>query len=239
MADFQEQVMGITGLTIDNSSTTPSRAEFSTFLNDGVIDVTNKWLVGHIGDRDQFTRVSALQVADATLDLNGAKIISVVRADSITAGNFRPCRKISPALQSQVKDADSLSFASAYYPAYMIDDNGKISVFPVAADNSGKDSFKVYYINNSPEETDGTALDHASTGIKYFPSDKIYLVILYAAIQSLKAAAGNQAILEDTELVNTYLGLANSLTSEYNSAFQIQQPAGQSARQPAARQQRR
>ena len=42
MADFQSQAMGLTGLTIDASSTAPSRAEFSTFLNDGVIDVTNR-----------------------------------------------------------------------------------------------------------------------------------------------------------------------------------------------------
>ena len=229
---FQDQVEDLTSLSVTDTG------ELSQFLKDGVIDVTNRWLLVRPQDIDFFIRVSGEQTANDSLALNGVKIINVVREDG-TNNQWRNCRKISPALQSQVKDADSLSFASAYYPAYMIDDNGKISVFPVAADNSGKDSFKVYYINNSPEETDGTALDHASTGIKYFPSDKIYLVILYAAIQSLKAAAGNQAILEDTELVNTYLGLANSLTSEYNSAFQIQQPAGQSARQPAARQQRR
>ena len=67
----------------------------------------------------------------------------------------------------------------------MIGDNGKISVFP--APGADPNAFKVYYVNNSPEETDGTALDHASTGIKYFPSDKIYLVVLYASIKSLSA----------------------------------------------------
>lgn len=34
MAEFQEQVMGLTGLTIDASSSAPSRAEFTTFLTD-------------------------------------------------------------------------------------------------------------------------------------------------------------------------------------------------------------
>ena len=56
MADFQSQAMGLTGLTIDGSSTTPSRAEFSTFLNDGVADVTSRWLAIRPQDIDDFLR---------------------------------------------------------------------------------------------------------------------------------------------------------------------------------------
>ena len=225
MADFQEQVMGMTGLTIDNSSTTPSRAEFSQFLNDGVLEVTNRCITLKPQDKNDFTRVSSLQVANATLDLNGAEIISVVRADGSTASNFRPCSKIEPSLQSQVTDVDSLSYASKYHPVYMVYDNGTISVFPVAADDSGKDSFKVYYVNNSPAETDGSALDHASTGIKYFPSDKIYLVILYAAIKSLEAKMAEYLIEEeDSELVQATTANLNALKQQYQNAFSIMAP---------------
>ena len=89
MADFQSQVMGITGLTIDGSSTAPSRSEFSTFLNDGVIDVTYRWLVVKPQDREEFVRESSTTASNG-LDIGGATIISVIReagADGDTDGS--------------------------------------------------------------------------------------------------------------------------------------------------------
>jgi len=192
MADFQEQVMGITGLTIDASSTTPSRAEFSQFLNDGVIDVTNRIVKLSPMDMDDFLRESSETTSNASLDINGAQIITVVREDGVTSNNWRPCKKISPAQQYLVTDVNSLQFASKFFPKFMVGDNGKISVFP--APGADPNAFKVYYINNSPEETDGTALDHASTGIKYFPNDKVYLVVIYAGIKSLESAMSAKSI---------------------------------------------
>jgi hypothetical protein len=186
MADFQSQAMGLTGLTIDASSTAPSRTEFSQFLNDGVIDVTNKIVKLSPRDMDDFLRESAETTSNASLDLNGAQIVTVVREDGVTSNNWRPCQKISPAQQYLVTDVNSLQFASKFFPKFMIGDNGTISVFP--APGADPNAFKVYYVNNSPEETDGTALDHASTGIKYFPNDKVYLVVLYAGIKSLQSA---------------------------------------------------
>jgi len=186
MADFQSQAMGLTGLTIDASSTAPSRAEFSTFLNDGVIDVTNRVIRLRPQDMEDFLRESAETTSNASLDINGAKILSVVREDGVTSDNWRPCRKVSPSQQYLVTDVNSLHFSSKFYPSYMVGDNGLVSVFP--APGADPNAFKVYYVNNAPVETDGTALDHASTGIKYFPNDKVYLVILYSGIKSLQSA---------------------------------------------------
>ena len=182
MADFQEQAMGLTGLTIDASSTAPSRAEFSTFLNDGVIDVTQRHLRRKPSDDHLFLAVSGEQTSQG-LDLNGAKITSVVR-ESGTDNDWRECSKIHPSKQGQAVASGSIHLATTHNPVYTILDNGGISVFP--APGSDPNAFKVYYVNNSPAETDGTALDHASTGIKFFPKDKIYLVILYASIKSLQ-----------------------------------------------------
>ena len=192
MANFDDQVMGLTGLTISGSSTDPSQTELSQFLNDGVIDVTTKWLAKKSGDADDFVRESSEQTSNASLDLNGVQIISVLREDGVTSNNWRSCRKIGLGQQYLVTDTDSLSFASKFHPVYMIGDNGKISVFP--APGSDPNAFKVYYVNNSPEETDGTALIHSSSGIKYFPSDKIYLVVLYASMKSLQAKMGATTI---------------------------------------------
>ena len=127
MASFQAQVEGLTSLSV---GTTPTTGELTQFLKDGVLDVTNRWLVIRPQDKGQFTRESAEQTSNASLDLNGAEIVSIVREDGVTSNNWRPCRQISPAQQYLVTDTESLSFASKINPAYMVGDAGKISVFP-------------------------------------------------------------------------------------------------------------
>ena len=233
MATFQAQVQALTSFTISSSGTTPTEAELTQFIVDGVNDVTIKWLEVNPEDAKLFATTSTEQTSNAvisdTADTFG--VISVMRENG-TNYDWVPCKRIPQELQGRVVDPDSLMFASKYNPVYYTNENG-IHVFPTPG--STTNAFIVEYVNVNPVQGDGNALTYSSSNIKYFPMDKVYLVVLYAAIKSLKAAAGNEAILEDTELVNTYLGLVNSLTSEYHSAFQTKQPAGQ----PAGRQQRR
>ena len=186
MADnFKLQAMGLTGLTIDGSSSAPSQTEFSQFLNDGVIDVTNRVITLKPRDADNFLREGAEQTSNG-FNPGSSKIISVVRENG-TNNQWYPCKKSFMSLQYRVTDPESLHFASKYNPVYMISQNRNVHVFPEPS-AAGNDTFKVLYVNYSPEETDGTALDHASTGIKYFPNDKVYLVILYASIKSLQSS---------------------------------------------------
>ena len=192
MADFQDRVMGLTGLTIDGSSTAPSRAEFSQFLNDGVIDVTNRHLALRPLDDHLFLAVSDEQTSQG-LDLDGARITSVIR-ESGTNNDWRVCSEIHSSRQGQVVATGSIYLATALNPVFTILDNGSVSVFP--APGSDPNAFKVYYVNNSPAETDGTALDYASTGIKYFPNDKVYLVVLYAGMKSLQSKMGATIITD-------------------------------------------
>jgi|TARA_R100000501_G_C2606918_1_gene102441 hypothetical protein len=183
---FIDQVQDLTSLTVSDND------ELSQFLKDGAIDVTNRWLAFKPQDMEQFARESAETTSNASLDLSGAKVISVLREDGVTSNNWRPCRKISIDQQHLVTDTDSLSFASKFHPVYMIGDNGKISVFP--APGADPNAFKAYYVNNSPEESDGSALRYTSTSIKYFPDDKVYLVIMYAGMKLLQAAMGATTI---------------------------------------------
>ena len=217
MADFQEQVMGITGLTIDGSSTAPSRSEFSSFLNDGVMDVTHRWLSIKPQDVELFVRESSTTASNG-LDIGGAEVISVLReagVDGDTDGStaWRQCRKIPASMQSRVVDTESLNFASKYNPVYAVDNNGVINVYPTP--DGTDDGFRAYYVNNAPEETDGTALDHASTGIKYFPKDKVYLVVIYASTRSLQSAMG--ALHGNTD-VSAALGLVKTAVDQAATA---------------------
>ena len=176
---FIDQVQDLTSLTASDTD------ELSQFLRDGAIDVTSRWLAMKPQDVEDFARESSETTSNASLDLSGAKIISVIREDGVTSNNWRPCRKISTNQQYLVTDTESLSFASKFNPVYMIGDNGKISVFP--APGADPNAFKAYYVNNVPEESDGSTLRYTSTSIKYFPDDKVYLVIMYAGIKLLHA----------------------------------------------------
>lgn len=186
MATFEVQIEGMTGLTIDGTSN-PTQDELTEYLKDGVIDVTSRVITLKPEEASLFTDVTALQVAQSA-NLNGAKIISVLRADGVTAENFRPCRKISPDLEYLVTDINSLNYASKFNPAFLETEDGKINVYPAPSDNSGKDSYKVYYVNNSPQNASGSALASTHSDIKSFPNDKVYLVVTYASMKALQNA---------------------------------------------------
>ena len=178
---FIDQVQDLTSLTVSDTD------ELSQFLKDGVLDVTNRWLAIRPQDIELFGRESSETTSNASLNLNGARIISVIREDG-TNNQWRNCRKISPALQYDVTDVDSLHYASKTNPAYMIGDAGKISVFPTPG--SDPNAFKAYYVNKDPVNSSGSALIHSHDDILYFPIDKVYLVVMYAGIRSLHAAMG-------------------------------------------------
>jgi len=185
---FIDQVQDLTSLTVSDND------ELSQFLKDGVIDVTNRWLLVRPQDIELFARESSEQTSNASLHLNGAKIVSVIREDGVTSNNWRPCRKISSAQQYLVTDTESLSFASKFNPAYMIGNNGQISVFP--APGADPNAFKVYYVNNDPEDKGGTNLIYSHSDIGYFPDDKVYLVVMYAGMKLLQANMGATTITD-------------------------------------------
>ena len=222
MANFESQAMGITGLTIDGSSTVPSRAEFSTFLNDGVVDVTSKVTRLRPQDSDNFSRESSEQTSNG-FNPGTTQIISVVR-ESGTNNEWYPCTKKPIDLRYRVTDTTSMHYASKYNPVYMVTQNRNVHVFPEPS-SAGNDTFKVLYVNYSPEESDGTALDHASTGIKWFPDDKVYLVLLYASIKCLEAKLADFVIeQEDSELVQSLSVNLATLKQQYDGAFAMMAP---------------
>jgi hypothetical protein len=190
MATFEVQVEGLTGLTIDGSSA-PTTTELAQFLKDGVIDVTNRCIQLKPENKEDFIRGSSTQSSNG-FATNGADIISVIReagADGDTDGStaWRNCRKVSAHLRSRVVDTESLHFASKYNPVYIINNNSAVNVYPVP--DGTDDGYRVYYINNEPKGdglVDELAAGHTTIG--YFPKDKVYLVVMYAAIKSLQNA---------------------------------------------------
>ena len=197
MATFEERVEGLTGLSIDGSSS-PTQAELTEFLKDGIIDVTERVIVLRPQESMYYQRESSIY-NDNGLDLGGSKIISVLRengADGSSDGStaWRECRQVSAGKQSRVVDSTSLEYATKYNPVYIIGNSG-INVYPTPDDTD--DGYKVYYVNNVPtDKTNEVTLTYAHSDIKYFPSDKYYLVVLYAAYQSLLNALSAKTIAE-------------------------------------------
>ena len=201
MATFQVQVEGLTSLSI---GTTPTAAELSEFLKDGVIDVTNRWLAMKPQDIEDFVRGSSTQSSNG-FAISGANIVSVIReagADGDIDGStaWEPCRKVPSSMRSRVVDVDSLSYASKYNPVYIINNNSAVNVYPVP--DGTNDGYRVYYVNNEPKGdgiVDELAAGHSTIG--YFPKDKVYLVVMYAGMRSLHAAMGATTITDLTVTV--------------------------------------
>ena len=186
MATFEVRVEGMTGLSIDGSSS-PTQDELTEYLKDGVIDVTERVLMLRPQDSANFTARSATQASNGA-NFNGTKIVGVIReagADGDTDGStaWRECRRIPPQNQSRATDSTSLEYATKYNPVYTLDDSGKVYVYPTP--DGSDDGYQVYYINNTPQNSSGTALVYSHSDLKHFPQDKYYLVVLYAACQAL------------------------------------------------------
>ena len=84
---FQDQVEDLTSLTVSDTG------ELSQFLKDGVIDVTNRWLLVKPQDIEDFTRESAEQTSNG-FNPGTNKILSVIRENG-TDGQWYPCNKQS------------------------------------------------------------------------------------------------------------------------------------------------
>ena len=183
---FKDQVQDLTSLTVSDND------ELSQFLKDGVIDVTRRSLIARPQDAEAFMAVTA-ELTSNGYDLNTSRIINVVREDG-NDNQWRNCRKIAPASQYDVTDTESLNYASKINPAYMIGEDNQISVFPVATSSPAQNAYKIYYVNNDPQNESGVALAYSHSDIKYFPTDKVYLVVIYASMKLLQATMGSSII---------------------------------------------
>ena len=149
--------------------------------------------------------------------------------ESGTNDDWRECRKIPIGLKDRVTDSTSLHYASAYSPAYILSQYGAVLVFPAPSGSSGQ--YRIYYVNKTPvDNASGAALAYGASTIRYFPDDKVYLVVLYAAIASLEAKLGEYTIVEeDSDLVSSIRINLTELTTKYNTAFTLMKPKTKSS----------
>ena len=187
MATFEAQVVGLTGLTIDDSSA-PTRAELNQFLSDGAKEVLNSLPRNR---QRLFTTSNALNGDSPTSTLGGSEVFGVVRNDDTIN---QPCREIAPQLEGRVKDSSDMAFATVTDPVFFIRDN-VLNIIPTPTNaQSGIVQTLAY-----------PTVSYTHELIAKFPDDGEYLVPLYASIKAL------QNVLSSLSVSNTDIN--NALTA--------------------------
>ena len=195
MAEFQEQVMGLTGLTIDASSTSPSRAEFTTFLTDGAKEIINILPL-----KLKQKCVSATGVGtDFKVDLDGLGEILYVTRENADSGFLVPCREI-PSMYGGLAFSGSghmMYEPSVTDPVYWIDgDTSGAATLYVKPTPTAAQPAKVYHLGYQNVDASGQDV------IPNFPNEAEYLVVLYAAIKVLQNKMNEE---EDIEIYGPQL----------------------------------
>ena len=144
MATFEEQVEGLTGLTIGSSSTVPTQSQLSDFLTDGAKDV-----ICRLSKLDSFKMplfsMSSTDSDNSGVEVDSGIVINVVRADGTSASNLYPAAAISSDLKYKATDSNSLHYRSKFNPGYYIE-NGSVFVVP-APSNSTTNKAVVTYVS--------------------------------------------------------------------------------------------
>ena len=162
MATYEEQIEGLTGLSIDGTSN-PTQSETTQFLKDGVKDVINKVKIVNPSLMSLFSTTSVIgssgmYIEGEILDAWGTSGSNEYSADRLTPGQAR-----------EASDSTNLNYRSEYQP-YYYREGKKVFIKP----NGGS----VLHI-------DYPSVQYNSSNMLNFPEQYEYLVVLYGSIQAM------------------------------------------------------
>jgi len=172
MATFQVQLQDLAG-----AQDTPDTAAMSDWLTAGAREVLE------ILPPNKLMRIASKADFTASIDVEGKKIISVLRKDADNSGLRMPCRALSPLMMGRVDDSNYMEAATTSDPAYIVF-NDELNTFPASA--SSNDS-RVVYVNAA------ITVAYGDSTIANFPDEAEHAVVLFAARKYL------QRLLSDNE----------------------------------------
>ena len=185
MANFDDQVRGLTSLTISSSGTSPTEAELTQFLTDGAKEIIN---ILPPKLKEKCMKITNLYIGNTntTFDLDDAGEVTYVTRENANSGYFTSCRKI-PAIHGDLTNdsGNIIHYATATDPVYYIESNslGVATLFVKPTPTSLQPA-KVYHISYP------TVAYNAGGTIANFPNEAEYIVVLYAACKALQSAMG-------------------------------------------------
>ena len=187
MATFEAQVEGLTGLSIDGSSS-PTQTELSQFLKDGAVDVINKLTKT---DKSAAMTLGVITSESGSGTIIDGAILDVWGSDGT---NDHPAQAVPASIGKRAVDTDSLLYRSKYNPFYYREGK-RVIVKP----NGGSVLHITYPSVAYDQET-----------IYNIPNQYISLIMIYAGIKALGNALSAKVLPSDVsipvlELVSTSL----------------------------------
>jgi len=164
MADFKTRIDDLTGFASTDDTA------LSDWLSAGARSVMN------VLPLNKLERVASNENFTNNIDVEGKKILSVVRKDNNHASKiYTPCRKLPPSMMGRVNDTNYMEAASESDPAYIIQ-NDVLNTYP--GSNASNDS-RVVFVNSS------ITVAHGDSAIANFPDEAEEAVVLYGARNAL------------------------------------------------------
>jgi|SaaInlV_100m_DNA_2_1039680.scaffolds.fasta_scaffold00039_14 hypothetical protein len=167
MANFATRIKDLTSFDADTSAKQASVNDWLTSGSRTVLNILPIDMLVRIAGKDDFT---------AAIDVEGKKIISVLRKDENNSGTRMPCRLLPPSMMGRVADTNYMEAASSSDPAYIIFNN-ELNTFP--ASDSSNDS-RLIAIDTS------ITVAYTESVISNFPDEAEEAVVLYASRNSLQ-----------------------------------------------------
>ena len=205
MADFENRIDALTGF---GTGTGADQADITEWLVAGaraVIDVLSP---------TKLQRISSTTTFQNSQDVEGKKVISVMRKDENNSNKLMPCRQVSPALKGRVTDSSYMEAASTSDPVYYIEND----VLNVSPTHSESDSSSLVNIDLS-----FSGLTYDDTSITNFPDEAENAVVLFAARNALEKKIKDANAAEDLELAAALTSQYQVIDSQYKEQIQILQ----------------
>ena len=187
MATFKVQVEDITGSVGDDTA-------LSSWLQDGAKEVIN------FIPKLRLEEVASTSVFENTIDVEGKKVLGVLRKDANNSSLLTPCIKVAPTKKGIIQDSSNMEYATTSNPAYWMDGD-TLQVFPTSASTNDMSLVHISF--------DFSAVTYDDSSITNFPDEAEPAVVLYAtrnALQRLMTdTISNSDITTALTAVNTEL----------------------------------
>ena len=172
MATFQVHLLDLAG-----AQSTPDTAAMSDWLTAGAREVLN------ILPLPKLMRIVSTSVFENTIDVEGKKVLGVLRKDADNSNKLMPCRQVAPIQKGRIQDSNYMEYATTSDPAFWIDGD-TLQVFPTSASSN---DMSLVHLNA------GITVAYGDSTIANFPDEAEHAVVLFAARKYL------QRLLSDNE----------------------------------------
>ena len=167
MANFATRIKDLTSFDADTSAKQASVNDWLTSGSRTILNILPIDMLARIAGKDDFT---------SAIDVEGKRIISVLRKDENNGSKRMPCRLLPPSMMGRVDDSNYMEAASSSDPAYIIFNN-ELNTFP--ASDSSSDS-RLIAIDTS------ITVAYTESVINNFPDEAEEAVVLYASRNALQ-----------------------------------------------------